>query len=391
MGSSPRRAALVLLVLTAVTAGAYQWEDPHVPPSARISALGGMHAALTDDLYTIFTNPAGLQGLEREMQASELTIQLSGPIFDISGVIIRAVNGEDITTMLSDPDVVDLISGLHAGLTLSGPIGFVYAGGGLGFAVYDWIEVRFDSVGPATIETIVGENLLVTGGYSFAVPLPAGVPGTLDIGGMLKTTIRSETTATRGALELESFFGDPLGNLWGEPFVMSLGLGIDLGAAYKLGNTLAVGLVARDLFTPTRRSQYGSYGAFANSDEPVEVGSGRVRTDVSVGVRYSPRIVAIERVIDRFSFLLDYNDILDFAIDPATARNPVLHVSLGAEAVMLRILSLRVGFGEGLLSAGLGLDLSFAEVSLSMFGSELSAEPGLLPTYNVIFGVRFKL
>jgi hypothetical protein len=58
---------------------------------------------------------------------------------------------------------------------------------------------------------------------------------------------------------------------------------------------------------------------------------------------------------------------------------------------MLQILSLRAGFGQGLLSAGLELDLAFVSVSLSMFGSELSTEPGLRPTYNFVLGMRFVL
>jgi hypothetical protein len=390
------RAALgrVLILLAALTSPvyAYQWEDAHLPPSARVSALGGMHAALTDDFYTIFSNPAGLQRAEREMQVSDLTIQLSGPIFDIAGVIIRAaVKNEDIAVLLADPDVVDLISGLHAGFKLSGPLGFSYAGGGLGFGFYDWAEVRFDSVGPATLETVAAETLLVTGGYSFRIPLPSVVPGTLDIGGALKTMISAGMSATRGGFELEDFFANPIGQLWAEPFALSLGVGIDLGVLYQLSNQFAVGLVGRDLFTPTRRTVYGSFAEFRESVDPVDTGRGRVRPDVSIGLRYSPRIVAIERVITRFNFLLDYNDIFDFAIDPVTARNPVLHVSLGVEAVMLQILSLRAGFGDGLLAAGLALDLTFAEVTLSMFGTELSTEPGLLPTYNVILGLRFPL
>ena len=65
-----RLTVFLLLALAGPLAGALEWEARRVPPSARASALGGPHAALTDDLYTIFTNPAGLASIERQVQAS---------------------------------------------------------------------------------------------------------------------------------------------------------------------------------------------------------------------------------------------------------------------------------------------------------------------------------
>ena len=379
------------LLLSATTAHALEWEDAQVPPSARSSALGGMHAALTDELYTIFANPAGLQAFDRDLQISELTLHLSGPIFDIAGVIVRGVGGEDVEDMLLDPDVQDLLTGLHAGLAISGPVAFAYAGGGLGFGFYSWSDVAFDSVTSFELNTLVAQNLLVTGGYSLRIALPSSLGGVLDVGGMLKTTIRGEVGTTKSLLEIVDLFSDPASLISNEPYALSLGVGIDLGVLYSRDGLFSVGLVARDAFTPTRRSEYASFQDFMDNVDPIDSANGRVRPDISIGVRYSPRFVALERVIDRFQFVLDYSDIFDFAIDPDTARNPILHVAVGAEAVMLQILTLRVGFGQGLLSAGLALDLAFADVSLSMFGTELTSQPGLRPTYNLLLGVRFLL
>jgi len=350
-----------------------------------------MHAALTDELYTIFANPAGLQAFDRDLQISELTLHLSGPIFDIAGVIVRGVGGEDVEDMLLDPDVQDLLTGLHAGLAISGPVAFAYAGGGLGFGFYSWSDVAFDSVTSFELNTLVAQNLLVTGGYSLRIALPSSLGGVLDVGGMLKTTIRGEVGTTKSLLEIVDLFSDPASLISNEPYALSLGVGIDLGVLYSRDGLFSVGLVARDAFTPTRRSEYASFQDFMDNVDPIDSANGRVRPDISIGVRYSPRFVALERVIDRFQFVLDYSDIFDFAIDPDTARNPILHVAVGAEAVMLQILTLRVGFGQGLLSAGLALDLAFADVSLSMFGTELTSQPGLRPTYNLLLGVRFLL
>jgi hypothetical protein len=60
------------------------------------------------------------------------------------------------------------------------------------------------------------------------------------------------------------------------------------------------------------------------------------------------------------------------------------------EVVMLQILALRAGFNEGYFSAGLGLNLTFFSLNLTMFGSELSTEPGLRPVYNLLLGLEFR-
>jgi hypothetical protein len=92
----------------------------------------------------------------------------------------------------------------------------------------------------------------------------------------------------------------------------------------------------------------------------------------------------------RIDLYLDYRDILDFWVYPQLATNPVLHVSAGTELHMLEILSLRAGLYEGLMAAGLGVDLNFAKLNMAMYGSENSIEPGLQPVYNVILGLEFR-
>jgi hypothetical protein len=90
-------------------------------------------------------------------------------------------------------------------------------------------------------------------------------------------------------------------------------------------------------------------------------------------------------------FFVDYSDILDFLTHPDTSRNPFLHIGAGAELTLLEILALRGGFYDGYFSAGFGLDLTFVRIDLSLFGRELSAEPGMRPVYNVMLGVLFRI
>ena len=108
------------------------------------------------------------------------------------------------------------------------------------------------------------------------------------------------------------------------------------------------------------------------------------------GMRWSPQWSTLSEYFSDVSFYFDYRDIFDFWLYPQNAINPVLHLSLGTELRMLEILSVRAGIGEGLPSAGLGVDLNFAKLNLAMYGSEQSIEPGLQPVYNVILGLEFR-
>jgi hypothetical protein len=94
--------------------------------------------------------------------------------------------------------------------------------------------------------------------------------------------------------------------------------------------------------------------------------------------------------ISEVNFYLSYEDMLDFWLYPRLATNPVLHIALGAEVTMLRILDVRLGMAQGLPAAGLGIDLNWFTMNASMFGTERSTEPGMSPVYNLQLGFEFR-
>jgi hypothetical protein len=165
---------------------------------------------------------------------------------------------------------------------------------------------------------------------------------------------------------------------------------LDLGIRYSLWDVITIGIVGRNLPTFTMRNSYGSLNSFISGGVPTSE-YGYVPMDLSAGLMFSPGLGFLDRVISRFKLFAEYGDILDFVTHPATARNPFLHIGLGTELTLLEILAFRGGFYDGYFSAGLGLDLSFMRLDLSMFGRELSGEPGLRPVFNVILGALFRL
>jgi hypothetical protein len=154
---------------------------------------------------------------------------------------------------------------------------------------------------------------------------------------------------------------------------------------------ITFGLVGRDLYSPTLHNVYDDFNDFTSGAIPKEELNGIVPFALDFGMMYSPDLESKNLFVSDVKVYLDYYDILDFWLYPELATNPILHIGLGVEVSMLSILDVRAGFNEGLLAAGLGLDLYYFKLNLAMFGSELSTEPGLQPVYNLQLGFEFRI
>ncbi len=350
--------------------------------SARSAAMGGTHAALADDLTTLFNNPAGFRSAGPEFLIAEISLGLSGPIFDIFSAIIGGGSS-------GSSNMEELLKNAYAALSLMGPVSFGYVGNGLGFGIFNRSNVSFSGVA-GNITSNITENLIFAGGYAFRIPVPEKWNSTLDLGILLKSFISACSTAEKDVGSLFDAFDDPLGLINDEPFRLSMGTGVDLGFLYNYKERFSVGLVSRDLFTPCIIHNYSSFKDFKDSKDPT-TGSKLLPIDLSIGFLYRPPLRRMERYISDLKLMLDYEDILDFLTHSATSSNPILHIGFGVELILLEILSIRTGFYQGLLSAGLGLDLSVFTLNLAMFGTELSPDPGLRSVFNILIGIEFKL
>lgn len=360
-------------------------------PSARMTALGGPHAALADDFSTLFNNPAGFNLAEPELSIAEITAHLSGPVFDIFSVIASGTGGGAESVLLS-PSVQSLMQGLNATLGLLGPVAFGYVGNGLGLGLFTSTNVAFANSAPLILSAAVSEQLTICGGYAFHLPIPEESGHALDFGILLKGILRGELIFSKSFLEFPTLFANfSVDTFLSEPFIFTSGIGFDLGVRYAYKDLFAVGIAARDIYTPTLINTYTSVDAFLNGTEQPVASNGLVPFDFSVGVEFSPTLGFLSRFITDFKVLLDYNDMFDFLLNPGAVKHPILHLGLGLELTMLDILSLRGGFYQGLFAAGLGIDITVFTLNLSMYGSELSSEPGLNPAYNIMLGLEFRL
>lgn len=355
-----------------------QVSSPEAPVSARRAALGGLHAADLGGFESLFSNPASLAGLESQWCFSRLALNASGPIFDIANM---ALSGNDILSNLSS--LVDDKGRLYTALDMDTPVAVAYVGGGLGVGLFNhtYVEVNAPSVSNAYLS--FGEEVLMIGGYARRFELGGG--HVLDAGLSLKGFLRNEF-AWEGALtDVSSAFSDIFGSV---PYGIDLGLSLSAGVLWSFGD-YAVALVGRDAFAPYISSTYSSYNAFKAdpSASKTDADSGLLAADVSVGFRWNPRWAFLVRTGSELTLLVDYRNLL--GLFRAVDRNPILEVSVGVEALLLDVLSLRAGLQDMLPAAGFGLDLEYFDLSLAMYGEERGLEPGSRPVFNLLLSMDF--
>jgi len=360
-------------------------------PSARDAAIGGSHIAMASGFETLFANPAGLREVEPQFSLSELTFGFTGPVFSLASLILEGIGG-DLATLLGSTSVQSLLSSIYANVSLTGPLYFGYAGGGMGFAVLNDSAVRFQSVGDTGIEARLSELFLLSAGYGLPIPLPESWHSSLALGFGLKGFVRGDVIVSTSLLSLPTLVST-IGpdTLTTSPFELISGIGIDAGVRYQWRDVLAFGLTADNLYTPTAVLAYDELAGFLDSSaDPGAPTYATLPQDISFGVAFTPNLGSVERYVQDLAVMVDYRDIFDFWIDPANAENIILKFGLGFEAKLLEVLSIRAGINDGLLAAGLGIRMGVVQLNAAMYGSELSLEPGIRPVYNLIFGLEFR-
>jgi hypothetical protein len=351
--------------------------DPFVMPSARASAMGGRHAALADDFYTLFSNPAGFVGVEEEFSAAELTLSSYGPVFEILDLVRENLDSP------GNLDISGIVGrgGFAAGFDMGGPVALGWVGRGLGLGVFS----RFSTnavVSGATIRPVTSFDMLMAGGYAFRV-LDRG-SNVLDLGFLGKGFFRVSTESEAPIIDVGDLFDDPLD----VPLKTALGIGIDLGIKYTYAETFSAALVCFDPYSPAMVTSYHSAKGFFDGDDAGGTDYAVVKPRLDIGFKYRIRSTFLDRYISDFVVLADYHDFLDLAA--LIPRNPVLNIGLGTELKILEILSFRAGIYDALPAAGFGLDLGFMKLDCSVYGRELGLDPGIHPVYGLDIGLLFR-
>jgi hypothetical protein len=370
--------ALIILFM-AVATSLWAYQDPVHLISPRDAALGGRHAALSDSFSSLVNNPAGYYSSPEEVSIAELTLGLKGPVFSMADII----TGGELSQL------GDLINGIYAGIDLLGPLSFGYVGKGLGFGVFNQSSLRLSSDNSLSANVDVWDDIVMTGGYAYRMPFSGDIH-TFDAGIMLKGGFRGTIDGGMSVVDIMDLNYDILID---QPFRFTSFIGADIGLRYEWKDSWVVGLVGRDIYSPTLTTSYYNVNDFLDGAAPVSGGENNYAPmpfQLEIGMMYLPKADLGRYSISEIKLLFDYTDIFDFWLYPELANNPILHVGLGAEITVLEILDVRMGLSQGLPAAGIGLDLHYFRLNASMFGTERSTEPGLAPVYNLQLGLEFR-
>ncbi len=346
-----------------------------IPFSAREAALGGVHAALADDLTTLVSNPAGFRSAGPEFSLAEMTFS----IYDSAPSLLdEVITSQPSTT----PDL------RRATMNLMGPLFIGYVGDGLGFGLFSSTNVRTWTWGayPAG-RSVIQQNLVVVAGYSFRIPFPEEWQSTLDLGFTIPVFVTARSDTAKDVRGIFTSSITPPAVVADQPFTMAEGVSAEFGILYSYDNVFSVGIAARDLAIVSTNS-YPSLVSFLAGGLP-DTRNTPLPMDISAGFKWSPPIKNLLRSIDGLSLMADYHDIFDFVFYPEGARNPFLHIGIGLEMQILQIVKLRAGFYQCLPSGGIELDLSLFKLNVAVFGRELTSRPWGYPVYGYMIGVRF--
>jgi hypothetical protein len=354
--------------------------EPFVMPSARFAGLGGRHAAVGDDFYAIFTNPAAFVDVEDQFSIAELTVSTYGPVFELIDLFREnsgSANNLDISGIVGP-------GGFAAGFETGGPLSMGWVGRGLGLGFFNRLKTTAAVSGTRIRPLVLGEFLLV-GGYSFRIINNNG--HWFDAGFLGKGFFRGALSLEASIFDAASILDDPMGR----PFKTYLGMGVDLGIRYTLRENFSVALVCYDAYSPVLVTPYDSMSAFGDKSGPSAGGASyaTVNRRLDLGFRYRIRSAAIEKYISSITLMADYRDFLDlFALIP---RNPILNAGLGLEIKVLNALSFRFGLTDALPAFGMGLNISFVTLDFAIRGKELGLDPGVQSTYALDMGLLFRL
>ncbi|MBB6480634.1 hypothetical protein [Spirochaeta isovalerica] len=348
--------------------------------SPRSEALGGPHAALTDDFSTLFNNPAGFREVKGDLTVANLNILLRGPL---SSILLGIESGQY-------QDMLAELGNSRIALALTGPIAVGSIRNNFAWGVFNNISTDLYVPSLTQNATITATaDLGGVFGYSWGVEFP-NTGNKFNYGFLTKLFFRSEVSAAKSFTDIMGAFDDlsSLISLDSLPLDMGFGVGIDVGMKYIWRDTLHFALAFRDIYTPLFMFRYGSITSLTEGESPEFVYSA-VNADYSFGFMYTPHVSLFRGLIGNMKLLFDYNDIFDFLVDGDQARHILLHFGLGFEFTIFDILSLRLGVYEGLPSVGAGLDLHIFKINLAVYGREMGTQPGIMPVYNMMLGIDF--
>lgn len=371
--------------------------------NVRELGMGGSHLNDYSDVYTLQRNPAGLAFAKNTFMMLPVQLNFGGPLEDIYAIAVPYANGEkefDQNGMISD--VSDMISknGLNMGLEIGAPLSFAFIAGGFGLGLFEdaYMDIDAPSLTVAKAEFGVKTSAVIgfakSFGFSNVLDFSAGITAEPYV----KVPVASYQGSMMDLMTALSG-GNEAGmeNLMKKVDVSSrAGLSVNLGAQLRALSIVEASVVVQDLVNvevvggklglsdvmddPENLLQLAD---FAFDEAKPTTGNTKIKVGLAAQIPFISDITF--GLISSARVYIDHDDFLALA-DSTAVVNPVLGFNMGAEVVLFKTISARLGINQGYFSAGAGLKLACFQFDAAIYGKELGTEPGAKPQLNVAFG-----
>ncbi|MDR1443940.1 MAG: hypothetical protein LBI94_03570 [Treponema sp.] len=388
-------AAVLLCLFSALFA-----EEKNMAPlgygSTAGNALGGPHVAYTDNIYSLFVNPAALQWANESI-ISDLSFSVTGP-FD---KLLKKENKDSIKNLLNamgddgnESALGDALSSLTnimpggklpVGAEIRGPLSFGYTANGFGLGLFMRTLVDARIIG-TSIDANVYADITLPFGMSFNILRLKDHE--LSTGFVIKPYARVWASMEADAL---NFIGGSPELPLDIPVIA--GAASDLGLMYRFKKDLVVGLTASDVYTFGLQVTKINIGENSASSSNVTY---RVPFGLNPGIAYTFRPSSFWEVPGIFqsfytAVMFDWTNFQRvFTWNNREHRNPLLDVGAGMEIGLFGFLKFRAGVHELLPSVGFGLEPSVFKLNFAIYGKELGSEPGVNSTLGADLSITFR-
>lgn len=397
---------LTILICLLISVSLFATED------VRSMGMGGLHVTDYSDIYTLDKNPASLGFSDKHNLWINTQFNVSGPLSEIGTAandIINSMESSEMegsemeSTESSDStnelvgQITDIVS-KNNGLTVNLDVvpllnfGFIKNGFGLLLSTNIYTDVDIPSVNSVGINLGLNGNIKLGYGYKFdfgANDIAIGVSGDffsnfVDVG--IKGSLTELMSLAGGSDNSENSNSSVLDNI---PITSMKGFSLTSGLHYRYSNFLNVGIVWNNMLSSTNTTNAtkveGEITSFAPDYSNGTKGKLDSKLAVGIGVK-----VPVNFIITSMNIYLDHENVFDFFPSDKLVRNPILGLSAGLEAVLLKTFSLRLGINESYLAAGVGVRLGSFNIDAAVYGSELGLEPGDRPQLNTSISIAFR-
>jgi hypothetical protein len=341
------------------------------------SGLGGVPTTYYKRNSVLFSNPALFAFTKKHTSVTAFNFKIDSLAYSA----LKYIQAKDRQTNLLN--LLAHTNSLCTNAAFTGPISFSFIDKNFGFGMFNTTRAIALLPSLSSLFSLVGEDIVITGGYGASVfereehliSLGIQMKGFFQVYAYMNSTLFG-SAYTIFEKKLKGF-----------PVVLQAGFGFDLGFAYKYRDIFTLALTCKDLYSPVFLSYYENYKDFLDSKPNTKASYKTFMPNVNLG--FSVKAIS-EGYFKNIYSLIFYMDLKNmFSFIPSIRKNYLLNFAFSGELVLHRVLSLQFGISELYPQFGIGLDFTYFNLNLSVYGKELALDPWKRPLINIEIGIHF--